>query len=126
MYRINHIHIKVTDLHKSINWYVKAFSFKVINDFSKEKGYVACASEDGGVGIFFSRAAVLEKYRLDEAGSLPLDHFAVESENLEYDLERLEKLGATRIQDPVRVSETLRVAQCKTPDQVRVELYEQK
>ena len=54
-----------------------------------------------------------------------LEHFGLDSDNLEKDISRLESLGATLAEGPMEMP-GIRIVFLKTPGDVRVELIEKK
>jgi hypothetical protein len=53
-----------------------------------------------------------------------LEHFGFDSDNLEADIARLEKLGARLLEGPIQNPNGPRIAFLWAPDDVRVELVE--
>ena len=52
-----------------------------------------------------------------------LEHFGLDSENLEADIERLTRLGAELMQGPTEMG-AIRICFLKAPDNVRIELIQ--
>ena len=61
-FRINHIHIKAPDPHKTAEWWVRAFAFKIVSDETRVFGdrFVRCLTEDGGMTVSISNARTNE------------------------------------------------------------------
>ena len=53
-----------------------------------------------------------------------LEHFAIESDGIEADIARLQKLGATLQEGPLKAPNGVRFAFLGVPDSVRIELVE--
>jgi len=128
-FRINHIHLKASDPRKTAEWYEKAFKFKIVGDDTRVFGdrFIRCQSEDGGMAINISGARTNE--RLGEGDANPhhgLEHFGFDSEHLETDIARLEKLGAKLMEGPIQNPGGARIAFLRAPDDVRVELVERR
>jgi catechol 2,3-dioxygenase-like lactoylglutathione lyase family enzyme len=126
-YRINHIHLKAPDPRKTAEWYTKAFNFKIVGDETRVFGdrFVRCQSEDGGMAINISGARTGETLGPGDAGAHHgLEHFGFDSEHLETDIARLEKLGARLLEGPIQIPKGPRIAFLRAPDDVRVELIE--
>ena len=128
-YRINHIHLKAPDPRKTAEWYTKAFNFKIVGDETRVFGdrFIRCMSEDGALAVNISGARKNETLGPgDAAAHHGLEHFGFDSENLEVDIARLEKLGAHLLEGPIQNPNGPRIAFLKAPDDVRVELVERK
>ena len=126
-FRINHIHVKSPDPRKAAEWWVEAFGFKVLSDETRPFGdrFVRCQA-DGGMLLSISNARTGET--LAPAGSdgarWGLEHFAIESEGIEADIARLQKLGATLQEGPLKAPNGVRFAFLGVPGNVRIELVE--
>ncbi|MGH7309441.1 MAG: VOC family protein [Candidatus Rokuibacteriota bacterium] len=126
-FRINHIHLKAPDPRKTAEWYVKAFAFKIVGDETRSFGdrFIRCQSEDGGMAVNISGARTGEKLGPGDASAHHgLEHFGLDSQNLEADISRLEGLGARLLEGPIQVPNGPRIAFLRAPDDVRVELIE--
>jgi len=127
-YRINHIHLKASDPRKTADWYVKAFAFKIVSDETRVFGdrFVRCQSEDG-TPVNISGARTNEKLGAGDARAHHgLEHFGFDSEHLETDIARLEKLGAKLLEGPIQNPGGARIAFLRAPDDCRVELVERR
>src|SRR5438093_6166534 len=112
-FRINHIHLKSPDPRKTAEWYVRAVSFKIMNDETRVFGdrFVRCMSEDGGMAVNISGARTGEKLGPGDAmAHHGLEHFGFDSANLEADIARLEKLGCPLLEGPTQVPNGPRIA----------------
>ncbi|HEY2995664.1 MAG TPA: VOC family protein [Methylomirabilota bacterium] len=128
-FRINHIHLKAPDPRKTAEWYVGAFNFKIVGDETRVFGdrFIRCTSEDGALAVNISGARKNETLGPgDAAAHHGLEHFGFDSENLEADIARLEKLGARLLEGPIQNPNGPRIAFLRAPDDVRVELVERK
>ena len=128
-FRINHIHLKAPDPRKTAEWYTQAFNFKIVGDETRAFGdrFIRCTSEDGGMAVNISGARQNETLGPGDASAHHgLEHFGFDSEHLETDIARLEKLGARLLEGPTQVPNGPRIAFLKAPDDVRVELVERK
>jgi len=126
-YRINHIHLKAPDPKKTAEWYVRAFGFKIVSDEVRAFGdrFLRCQSEDGGMMVNISGARTGEKLGPGDASAHHgLEHFGLDSQDLESDIARLEGLGARLLEGPIQVPNGPRIAFLRAPDDCRVELIE--
>ena len=124
-FAINHIHIKSRDPRKSAEWWVEAFNFEIVNDFVREVGdrFVATRSENG-ITVNISGPRTDEMLGPGDAGVHEgLEHFGLDSANLEADIERLEVLGAELLEGPLDFG-AIRVCWMRAPDDVRIELIQ--
>ena len=128
-FRINHIHLKSPDPKKTADWYVTAFKFQITSDETRVFGdrFLRCKSDDGGVNVNISGARTNEKMgKGDATPHYGLEHFGFDSEHLETDIARLEKLGAKLLEGPIQNPGGARIAFLKAPDDCRVELVERR
>lgn len=126
-YRINHIHIKSQDPRAAAEWYELAFGFKILSDETRVFGdrFLRCSSGEGGILVSISNARTNETLKpADPSARYGLEHFCVESDNLEADIERLVKLGAKLQEAPVASPTGVRFAFIEAPDKSRIELLQ--
>ena len=127
-YRVNHIHLKSHNPKASADWWVGAFNFTIVSDVVREGGdrFITCQSEDG-MRIPISEALAGEVLAPGDAGVREgLEHFGVDSDDLDADIARLEGLGATLLDGPRAVNPSTRIAFVEVPDHVRIELIERR
>ena len=125
-YKINHIHLKARDPEKTVEWWAKAFNFKVVSDEVRPVGdrFIRCESE-GGLRVNISSERTGET--LDSGNAMAhwgLEHFGFDSADIEGDIKRLEGLGAELLEGPIGPPDGVRVAFLKAPDDVRIELIQ--
>lgn len=128
-YRINHIHLKASDPRKTAEWYAQAFGFTILSDEVRVFGdrFVRCQSGDGGMMVNISGARTGESLGPGDASAHHgLEHFGFDSESLEVDIARLERLGARLLEGPIDIPAGPRIAFMWAPDDVRVELIERR
>ena len=126
-FRINHIHLKAPDPKKTADWYVQAFNFKIVSDEVRVFGdrFIRCQSEDGGMAVNISGARTGETLGSGDANPHHgLEHFGLDTDDVEAEIARLEALGATRMEGPISMANGGTIAFIKAPDDVRLELIQ--
>ena len=126
-YRINHIHLKASDPKKTADWYVKAFNFTIVSDEVRVFGdrFIRCQSEDGGMAVNISGARTGETLGSGDANPHHgLEHFGLDTDDIEAEIARLVGLGATRMEGPIQMANGGKIAFIKAPDDVRLELIQ--
>jgi lactoylglutathione lyase len=126
-FRINHIHLKAPDPKQTADWYVKAFNFKIISDETRSFGdrFIRCQSEDGGMNVNISGARTGETLGSGDANPHHgLEHFGLDTDDIDAEIARLEGLGATKMEGPIRMPNGGAIAFIKAPDDVRLELIQ--
>lgn len=127
VFRFNHVHLKAPDPKETAEWYVKAFNFKIVRDEVRESGdrFLRCQSEDG---IVFNISAARTGEQMgegDAAAHWGLEHFGVDSDDIQADLERLGKLGAKLLEGPRHnPANGNTIAFIQGPNDVRIELIQ--
>ena len=94
-FKINHIHIKSPDPRTAAEWYEKAFGFKIVSDETRVFGdrFIRCQA-DGGMLLSISNARSGETLApADATAHWGLEHFAIECDDIEADIARLDKAG---------------------------------
>lgn len=127
-YRVNHIHLKSNDPKACADWWVAAFNFTIVADVVREAGdrFITCQSEDG-MRVPISEAMPGQTLAPGDAGVREgLEHFGIDSDDLDADIARLQGLGATLLGGPIEMNPTTRIAFVEAPDHVRVELIERR
>lgn len=127
-FEINHIHLKASDPRRTAEWYVKAFGFKIMSDTVRSFGdrRINCISS-GGLVVNISSERDGEVMAEGYAGSQwGLEHFGVNSDDLQSDIERLGALGAPLLEGPIDIPDGNLVAFIQGPDDVRIEVVQQR
>ena len=125
-YKFNHVHLKAPDPEKTANWYVKAFNFRIASDSTRVFGdrFIRCEMPDGTV-VNISSARTDEQMEEGNANAhWGLEHFGVDVDDIEAEIQRLEGLGARLIEGPIETPNGPRIAFIKAPDDTRIELLE--
>ncbi|HEX2338067.1 MAG TPA: VOC family protein [Hyphomicrobiaceae bacterium] len=125
--RINHIHIKAVDPRKAAEWWAHAFDYKIVSDETREFGdrFVRCDTGQAGLLLSISNARTGETLGPGNAAAhLGLEHFAIETDDIEVEIARLEKLGAQLQEGPILARNGVRFAFLSAPDEVRIELLQ--
>jgi catechol 2,3-dioxygenase-like lactoylglutathione lyase family enzyme len=126
-YRINHIHIKAIDPRKAAEWWANAFDFKIVSDETRQFGdrFVRCDTGQGGLLLSISNARTGETLGPGTATAhFGLEHFAIETDDIEAEIARLAQLGAKLQEGPLLAGNGVRFAFLGAPDEVRIELLE--
>jgi catechol 2,3-dioxygenase-like lactoylglutathione lyase family enzyme len=126
-FRINHIHLKASDPKQTADWYVKAFNFKIVSDEVRVFGdrFIRCQSEDGGMAVNISGARSGETLGSGDANPHHgLEHFGLDTDDVEAEIARLEGLGAVKLEGPIQMANGGKIAFIKAPDDVRLELIQ--
>ncbi len=126
VFRINHIHVKSLDPQGSAEWFGKALGFRVLSDNVRPlfgDRFIRCETADGGLVVNFSNARNGDELQSALSGvHLGLEHFGLDSDDIEGDVERLTSLGAV-VEEPIVESQPgTRIVFLRTPDHVRIEL----
>ena len=125
-FNINHIHLKSHDPRATADWWVKAFNFTIASDVVRDAGdrFVTCVSENG-IRVPISEPMPGQDFAPGDAGlRYGLEHFGIDSSDLEADIARLESLGATLLEGPRDNGPTMRIAFVEVPENVRLELIQ--
>jgi lactoylglutathione lyase len=126
-FRINHIHLKAADPKKTADWYVSAFNFKIVSDEVRSFGdrFIRCQSEDGGMAVNISGARSGETLGPGDANPHHgLEHFGLDTADMDADIARLEGLGAVKKEGPISMPNGGKIAFIEAPDNVRLELIQ--
>lgn len=127
-YEFNHVHLKAPDPKKTADWYVRAFNFRIVSDTVRVYGdrFLRCETA-GGVVVNISAARTNERLGPGDANAhWGLEHIGVNVDDMDAEIKRLGRLGATLLEGPIDVPNGPRIAFIKGPDDVRIELLQLK
>ena len=125
-HEFDHVHLKSPDPGATVDWYVKAFGFKVVSDNVRIYGdrFIRCETVDG-VTVNVSGARTDEHLGDGNADAhWGLEHFGIKADDIDEEIARLTNLGAEVKEGPIDVPGGPRIAFLKTPVDVRVELLQ--
>ena len=121
-YAINHVHLKSKDPKATADWFVKAFGIEILSDDERAGArFIRCADAKG-MGINISGERTGET--LGPGSSDPhfgVEHFGMDSEDLDADIEKLTAMGAEVKERPSGG----RIAFLGLPGDIRIELIQQ-
>ena len=125
-FAINHIHLKSQDPGETADWWVKAFDFKILSDAVRDGGprFLRCESTNGVIVNISGFPEGAPFGSGDASLHEGLEHFGLDSENLEADIERLEAMGAKLLDGPIDGDGDIRICFMQAPDDVRIELIQ--
>ncbi len=125
-YEFNHVHLKAPDPERTANWFVKAFNFRVVSDTVRAHGdrFIRCETADGII-VNISGARTNDRMGDGDASThWGLEHFGLNVEDLDAEIERLKGLGAELLEGPIDSPSGSRIAFIKAPGDVRIELLQ--
>ena len=126
-YAINHVHIRSADPHATAAWYEKHFEAKIVSDREVMPGTITIGMEVGGpvrLNVSSKPAGSSDERPTAELNRLGLEHFGFSVENLEADLDRLEKSGIRIVLPLTEVVGGTLLAYIEGPDDVLIELVQ--
>lgn len=126
-YIINHVHIRSLNPRDSAAWYYKHFSAKTISDREVLPGTFTISMEIGGpvkLNISSQPTGSSTNTSIAELNQLGLEHFGLEVDDLEKELDRLQESGVRIVLPVTEVSGGTKLAYIEGPDGVLIELVE--
>ena len=125
-HEFDHVHLKSPDPKKTVDWYVKAFNFKIVSDSVRPWGdrFIRCETTNG---IIVNVSSVRTEEKMgggDASAHWGLEHFGIAVDDIEAEIDRLGGLGAKLMEGPVDVPNGPRIAFIKAPVDVRIELLQ--
>ncbi len=124
MLSLNHIHLKSQDPRKAAAWYVEMFGAEIVRE-TDTGGATTLGLDVAGVRLNISSPPPGEALSLGSADPhLGLEHYAIQSDDLEALLAVLEPKGLELL-EPFRVADSgAKIAFVRAPDDVRIELIQ--
>ena len=126
-YAINHVHIRSSDPHASASWYEKHFGARIISDREVMPGTITVSMDVGGpvrLNISSKPDGAPDTRAVAELNRLGLEHFGFDVEDLEAELDRLEKAAVRIVLPLTEVVGGTRLAYIEGPDDVLIELVQ--
>ncbi len=126
-YAINHVHIRSSDPHASASWYQKHFGARIISDREVMPGTITVSMDVGGpvrLNISSQPGGSSDTRAVAELNRLGLEHFGFDVEDLEAELDRLEKAAVRIVLPLTEVVGGTRLAYIEGPDDVLLELVQ--
>ena len=126
-YAINHVHIRSSDPHASASWYERHFNAKILSAREVMPGTVTVSMEVGGpvrLNISSQPDGSSPERSVAELNRLGLEHFGFGVEDLEAELDRLNKAGVRIVLPLTEVPSGARLAYIEGPDDVLIELVQ--
>ena len=126
-YVINHVHIRSADPHASASWYEKHFGAKIISEREVMPGTITISMEVGGpvrLNVSSKPEGTSDERAVAKLNRLGLEHFGFDVEDLEAELDRLERAGIRIVLPLTEVVGGTRLAYIEGPDDVLIELVQ--
>ncbi len=126
-YAINHVHIRSSDPHASASWYEKHFGARIISDREIMPGTITVSMDVGGpvrLNISSKPDGSPDTRAVAELNRLGLEHFGFDVEDLEAELDKLEKAAVRIVLPLTEVVGGTRLAYIEGPDDVLIELVQ--
>jgi catechol 2,3-dioxygenase-like lactoylglutathione lyase family enzyme len=126
-YAINHVHIRSQDPHASAAWYSEHFGAKIVSEREVMPGTITIGMELGGptrLNVSSKPEGSSDERPVAELNRLGLEHFGFHTEDLEADLDRLQKAGVRVVLPLTEVVGGTKLAYIEGPDDVLIELVQ--
>ena len=128
-YAINHVHIRSSDPHASASWYEEHFNAKILGAREVMPGTITVSMEVGGpvrLNISSQPPGSSPERAVAELNRLGLEHFGFGVEDLDAELDKLEKAGVRIVLPLTEVTGGARLAYIEGPDDVLIELVQRR
>jgi len=125
-YIVNHIHLKSEDPKITADWFVKAFNFEIVSDVVRHFGdrFIVTKAE-GGMTINISGVRDGEELGpANDDAHFGLEHFGMDTDDIEGDIKRLVNMGATHKEGPITMPTGMKIGFISAPGGIRIELIE--
>ncbi len=128
-YAINHVHIRALEPNASAAWYEKHFGAKVLSAREVMPGTITIIMELEGpvrLNISSQKEGSPRDRPAAELNRLGLEHFGFAVDDIDSDMERFEAAGVRVVLPITQVSGGIRLAYIEGPDNVLIELVQQR
>jgi len=125
-YIVNHIHLKSEDPKLTADWFVKAFNFEIISDVVRHFGdrFIVTKAE-GGMTVNISGVRDGEELGpANDDAHFGLEHFGMDTDDIEGDIKRLVDMGAAHKEGPITMPNGMKIGFISAPGGIRIELIE--
>lgn len=120
----HHVHIRCPNARKTAQWYIDAFGARIFYEEMVDGG-LHLGLELLGVRLNISEPRSWDRNMGpgDASTHYGLEHFAIQTDDLDGLISRLKSLGAEVLEGPLVNSVGNRVAFIRAPDDVRIEVF---
>jgi catechol 2,3-dioxygenase-like lactoylglutathione lyase family enzyme len=118
-FKVNHLHLKTPDPHKTAQWYVDYLGAKVVSERKSPGGQPILRLDLHGVPL--NVTGYIEGQRLEQ--HYGLEHVAVDTDDFDAQVEKIKASGA-KILEERSLPDGRRVCFFEGPDGVRLEFLE--
>lgn len=124
MLQLNHIHLKSTDPRKAAAWYVEMLGAKVIRE-AEIRGAFSVLLDISGLRVNIGAPLAGQSLPRGSADQhLGLEHFGLQSDDVEGLLARLKAKGVEVLEPMATVGSGTKIVFVRAPDDVRIELMQ--
>ena len=128
-YAINHVHIRSKDPHASASWYERHFGAKKVSEREVMPGTITLSMEVAGpvrLNISSKPDGSSDERAVAGLNRLGLEHFGFDVEDLEAELDKLERADVRIVLPLTEVVGGTRLAYIQGPDDVLIELVQRR
>ena len=122
-YKFNHLHVYCSDVDASARWFVDALGAELVSD-RDSLGIPARALQLGGARVLLRGAREGENLAPAGPQHYGTDHFGLEVSDVDATVDELKRRGVFIDVEPWNIRPETRIAFVKGPDNVRIELVQ--